>query len=370
MRKDRRDTIKSEADYRGRDYGRDEMTYRSREEFEPRETSKERSSFSSELDHRSRPFDNSPHARASNPYSRERDVTSREEISRGFERDVPRGRYEYDRDYYARDRDPFLLQTPKMLNSYGHEIVDERGERYKRRSRSPPFSDYRAGASGREEGARRSVFDSTPGFNTKMPHTQPSYKDNERPIVTSTHSFSNEGPIRRSSSPNMSFKASSAYSYHSGGGSQHISSDDRLIIPQLSTTNFSNSGITAPSPNGHSFPSASGNKFNSKPLPYPPNPMDPQLPKVVRPRLIDYSRLSESLKYAWNEREEKDFEKSLSDRRRMATEDEHHLAELRRVRFESAMADWEVAKWDNQVELISRQLEEQESELLLLRKKP
>ncbi|KAI8837576.1 hypothetical protein BC829DRAFT_404949 [Chytridium lagenaria] len=136
--------------------------------------------------------------------------------------------------------------------------------------------------------------------------------------------------------------------------------DDRVSMPQ---TTYSNYGPGPPGPlTGPNYSSPSANKFIPKPT-HPHSVLEHSLQKPNRPRPIDYNRLSESLRYAWNEREEKEFDKSLMDRKRIASEDEHHLSELRRIRFESTMADWEVLKVENQLQLMSRQLEEIDGEL-------
>ncbi|KAJ3296730.1 hypothetical protein HK104_001291 [Borealophlyctis nickersoniae] len=52
--------------------------------------------------------------------------------------------------------------------------------------------------------------------------------------------------------------------------------------------------------------------------------------------------------------------------KRFQLEDDKQRAELRRVRFEMSMADWEVEKWEHQLELIKKELEEHDKSLALL----
>ncbi|KAJ1562900.1 hypothetical protein HK405_006194 [Cladochytrium tenue] len=68
----------------------------------------------------------------------------------------------------------------------------------------------------------------------------------------------------------------------------------------------------------------------------------------------------------WNEREERDRDRATAERRRLAAEDERSLANIRRVRFETSVADWEVARWTQQLDMLQTQLDEWEEEFRLI----
>ncbi|KAJ3415871.1 hypothetical protein HDV05_003935 [Chytridiales sp. JEL 0842] len=102
------------------------------------------------------------------------------------------------------------------------------------------------------------------------------------------------------------------------------------------------------------------------PVPVGPPPRSGSGMLMGRVRVVEYSRLPETLQYAWNEKEEKELERLTAERRRIALEDDKNLTEMRKLKFDSAMADWEVSKWEHQLELINKQLEEHDAELLML----
>ncbi|KAJ1559296.1 hypothetical protein HK405_011203 [Cladochytrium tenue] len=81
---------------------------------------------------------------------------------------------------------------------------------------------------------------------------------------------------------------------------------------------------------------------------------------------VDLGRVPEPLRHAWNEREERDRDRATAERRRLAAEDERSLADLRRVRFETSVADWEVARWTQQLDMLQTQLDEWEEEFRLI----
>jgi hypothetical protein len=56
----------------------------------------------------------------------------------------------------------------------------------------------------------------------------------------------------------------------------------------------------------------------------------------------------------------------FQERRRLALDDDRSLVELRKVRFEAGVIEWEVMKWSQQLDTISAQLEEWEDEYRLI----
>lgn len=117
------------------------------------------------------------------------------------------------------------------------------------------------------------------------------------------------------------------------------------------TTNVSSSGLTT---TAESLTAVSGAVIETPPRP----------PRTVRP--VDLQRLPEGLRYTWNERDDKEFDRTIQERRRLAAEDDRSLAELRKVRFESGVIEWEVIKWSQQLDTISTQLEEWEKDYKLI----
>ncbi|ORY41935.1 hypothetical protein BCR33DRAFT_718585, partial [Rhizoclosmatium globosum] len=119
---------------------------------------------------------------------------------------------------------------------------------------------------------------------------------------------------------------------------------------QQSQSHFHESGGTPP--HQHRYPPHHQQQQQQQgPSAPAPGVLPPPPPK------IDYNQLPEIMKYAWNEKEQAEFEKSCADRKKMIQEELASRAEMRKIRFELEMADWEVYKWERQVDLVKEQLD-------------
>ncbi|KAI8616516.1 hypothetical protein BC830DRAFT_1117675 [Chytriomyces sp. MP71] len=98
-------------------------------------------------------------------------------------------------------------------------------------------------------------------------------------------------------------------------------------------------------------PASVGGGAGVVPPPPPPAKVPPPPPK------LELSKLPETLKYTWNEREQAEFDKAQAERKRLFADDMAQRVELRRIRFETSMADWEVHKWERQVDLVRTQID-------------
>ncbi|KNC99565.1 uncharacterized protein SPPG_04954 [Spizellomyces punctatus DAOM BR117] len=81
------------------------------------------------------------------------------------------------------------------------------------------------------------------------------------------------------------------------------------------------------------------------------------------PRLED---LPEPLRVAWSETTDKEAERWAEAAKRLGFEEDKIRAQERRIKFELWMADWEVEKWEHQLDIINKQLEEHDKSLARL----
>ncbi|KAJ3097270.1 hypothetical protein HDU97_005044 [Phlyctochytrium planicorne] len=273
-----------------------------------------------------------------------------------------RGRSESDLEYYMRG--PSHPQDGDRL---------DRLEGFRRRSRSPPYSDPRHSFPPKDEPIRRIAADSTPGNGLRRIFSESSSRDQDKsPYPGSPSPYSATPPIRRASSP----------PYKSGLG--NFSNRERALGPSSLNTQSSfreeKLGSNSFGPHTPHTPQAPNAPISSSNTPYTPSTATklgfktaqhgapPEIIRNVRQRPIDYSRISEALKYSWNEREEKEFEKAHLDRKKMACDDYQQLGELRKAYIEAALADLEVSRWEVQLNLLTKQIEENDAILQELNK--
>ncbi|KAI8609667.1 hypothetical protein BC830DRAFT_1149419 [Chytriomyces sp. MP71] len=175
--------------------------------------------------------------------------------------------------------------------------------------------------------------------------------------VHSPHSFRQQGQDAPSNYP-IAQRPLSSPSAHSGAPKRSYSELERegdLHIPYRQQS-FGHKAFPHPMyPQGSQGnlvpPVSAGGGAGVVPPPPPPVKVPPPPPK------LELSKLPETLKYTWNEKEQAEFEKAQAERKRIFAEDMAQRVELRRIRFETSMADWEVHKWERQVDLVRTQID-------------
>ncbi|KAJ3049533.1 hypothetical protein HK097_009494 [Rhizophlyctis rosea] len=86
-------------------------------------------------------------------------------------------------------------------------------------------------------------------------------------------------------------------------------------------------------------------------------------PLKQRRSAIDWASAPDFLRYAWMERDDPDTERYEKDIARLREEEDKQRADLRKLRFQMLLQGWEVEKWEQQAQVMAKELETHDKEL-------